>query len=284
MMTSQWATAPRTVVPDGSLVRGIPGKVVRAPPRSSSADMESREQSDGEPGWVLGIETSHAPGSVALGRGRELRAELFPPGLVHARELFPAIDRLFVAERLEREALSLVAVSIGPGSYTGIRIGAAAAKGIAWALSIPVLGVSTLEVIASNVTVDGEFAVVLDARRGACYGARFARKGESMVRLEVDRLVDPLAFIRSLPAGTALVGSGAGVLPGTAALPRLDAALDLPRAVGVVGIARARAARIARGEEPAPECYRDPHRLLPVYLRASEAEEKREARRSRGGE
>jgi len=224
---------------------------------------------------VLAIETSHNQGSVALLDGSGTPAEQpFSPGLVHGREIIPRIDELLVATALRRKDIDLVAVSAGPGSYTGIRIGVAAAKALAFGLGIPTLGVSTLEAIARNVLADGPFAVVLDARRERIYGAHFVREDGKLLRESADGLHFPQAFFEALPPGTPLVGVSVEAIPGAARFPRLATEWDMPRAGRVAAIAYdvVRAARA--GVRRLPAEFEHPHSLVPVYLRRSEAEEK----------
>ena len=241
-------------------------------------------------GILLTIETSHTPGSVALARcddtGVSVETITFPPGLVHAREALPAIERVVREAGIAPADLTHIGVSAGPGSYTGVRIGVAAAKTIAYATDAHVLGVSTLEVIAENVTTPGQFAVILDARRGACYGARFERDSHGELhRRSADTVTAPAEFLATLPSDTHLVGEGAATetekgLEGTATFPRHPVEWDLPRAESVVAATRRRWRAIEAGEEARPAELDDPHTLVPNYLRASEAEEQR-ARRER---
>ncbi|MCI0651764.1 MAG: tRNA (adenosine(37)-N6)-threonylcarbamoyltransferase complex dimerization subunit type 1 TsaB [Planctomycetes bacterium] len=235
---------------------------------------------------ILAIETSHAQGSVAVGERATSTPYLamFSPGLVHAREIMTTIDHAFAETKLPRSAIALVAVSAGPGSYTGVRIGVAAAKAIAYALRIPALALSTLEIIARNVTADGEFAVLLDARRGACYAARFARRAGALVRLTLDRVFAPDDFFSELPPSCALLGEGVAAFPaGAARFRRLPEEWDLPRADRALEAARGDWERIERAEEPPPAEFSNPHLLVPFYLRDTEAEEKAEARAPKGG-
>lgn len=231
---------------------------------------------------ILALETSHEQGSVAVG-ARELPLVVeFSPGLVHARELQVRIDEALVRAGLERAELGLIAVSAGPGSYTGVRIGVAAAKAMAWGLGIPVLGVSTLEVIAANVTEPGPFAVLLDARRASCYGAHFECREDSSgrtttVRLGPDRVCGPAAFLAELPAGRPLVGEGARSVPGTETFPRLAEEWGVAHARQVHALARVWWYEIIQGKRTAPEEFTDPHRLVPRYLRPSQAEERAQA-------
>ncbi|MCA8959433.1 MAG: tRNA (adenosine(37)-N6)-threonylcarbamoyltransferase complex dimerization subunit type 1 TsaB [Planctomycetes bacterium] len=245
---------------------------------------------------LLAIETSHARGSVAIGPvagSGEPSVELFPPGLVHARELHPAIDRLVRRRGLERTAITRIAVSQGPGSYTGIRVGVSAAKSLAWALTVggsscAAFGVSSLQAIGTGVarsfearssemrsseksdaqrpSLPFEFAVLVDARRGSCYAARFrCEPNATLARLEDDHLAPVDRYLERLPASCWLVGSGARTLPGVERFAHLEETLDCPDASSIfrLGIEFARP----------PE---DPHQLMPVYFRPSEAEERRD--------
>ncbi len=229
---------------------------------------------------LLAIETSHRQGSVALGPidGGECRVILFPPGLVHARELHPAIDRGVKEAGLDRTSIARIAVSHGPGSYTGIRVGVAAAKSLAWALGcgttpVGVGGISSLAAIAqtvigSNAIDDGqEFAVVVDARRGTCYAARFRRDARRVVRIDADHLAEVSSYFASLDPNTVLVGSGSRTLPGAEAFTLLDESLDSPDASSIFHLAI---------ELGSANDLSDPHALMPVYFRPSEAEERRQ--------
>jgi tRNA threonylcarbamoyladenosine biosynthesis protein TsaB len=228
-------------------------------------------------GGILAIETSQPRGSVAWSAapGATAVEEEFSIGLVHAREILPRIESLRARAGFSRGEIGAVAVSAGPGSFTGVRIGIAAAKALAWALGRPALAVSSLEVIARNCRSDGEVAVLLDARRGRAYGARFRRSGDALRRLSPDRSLPPEEFFRELPAETRLVGAGSRTLPGAAAFDRLPEACDTPRAAELGRVARERLDSIARGEAPAPVELEDVHRLVPFYLMRTGAEEAR---------
>ena len=121
---------------------------------------------------ILGIETSQARGSVAWAApGSDgtvsITELLFPVGLVHGREILPTIDALSERVPFDREEIGVVAVSVGPGSFTGARIGVAAAKALAWGLCARLLAVSSLEVIARGLLEterDGEPSPLLGAR------------------------------------------------------------------------------------------------------------------------
>ncbi|MFN0057677.1 MAG: tRNA (adenosine(37)-N6)-threonylcarbamoyltransferase complex dimerization subunit type 1 TsaB [Planctomycetota bacterium] len=235
-------------------------------------------------GIVLAIEASHGQGSVALAISETgaTHLELLSPGLVHGRELLPRIDRLCERVGLEPGDLELIAVGVGPGSFTGVRIGVSAAKALAWGLRIPVLGISSLAAIAQGVVAahvladETEFAVVCDARRGSIYGARFRQRTATAERVTPDALWPIDTFLASLPRDLPLVGAGARGLPGVERFPRLEPPqLDQPTAVQILSLAIRAHEHIRAGREPAPPEYQNPHRLVPNYLRELEAVEKR---------
>jgi len=117
---------------------------------------------------VLGIETSASIGTVALtdGGGRVLAECTFTSGLVHGVELLPAIDRVVAQSDINRASIDLIAVGRGPGSYTGVRVGIAAAKTLAWALGRPVVGVISLDAIAANASVGQAFSLPVHEQPG----------------------------------------------------------------------------------------------------------------------
>lgn len=111
----------------------------------------------------------------------------------HARAWVEAVDRLFHRSGASRDDVGAVNVGIGPGSYTGTRIGIAAARGMAYAGGAPVTGVCTLSAMAWGATSPGDVAVVaVDARRGAVYAATFRRTVDGL-----DVLVAPAKLDRS---------------------------------------------------------------------------------------
>jgi tRNA threonylcarbamoyladenosine biosynthesis protein TsaB len=207
---------------------------------------------------VLSIETSGPVGGVALLEGDAVLEErLFGKGMVHGRDLAPAVERLWAAHG---RALDLVAVDIGPGSYTGLRVGLAAAKGLCLALGVPILGVVSLDAMAEAAR--GQAPVlcpVLDAKWDQFYGAIYAPHRVSELLAE-----KPEEFARRVPADAVVFG---GALPKYAALfaPRrtLGAEFAQPRPSVV---ARLAARDFAAGRRD------DARTLVPLYLRKTEAE------------
>ena len=100
---------------------------------------------------ILGIETSAKACSAALCRDGELLAQSYErTGLTHSRTLLPMIENMLSNTETPKDAIDMVAVAQGPGSFTGIRIGISTAKGLCWGLDIPAVGVSTLEAMAQS--------------------------------------------------------------------------------------------------------------------------------------
>ena len=132
---------------------------------------------------ILSIETSTSICSVAIHEQGELLAlaEIMEPG-AHAEKLVSLVDAALKQANLRLVDLAAVAVSEGPGSYTGLRIGVSTAKGIAFALDIPLIGINTLQAMAASQSIaEGEYVVaVLDARRKEVYTQSF---GDSLQQL-----------------------------------------------------------------------------------------------------
>ncbi len=120
---------------------------------------------------VLGIETSHEQGSIGLCRDGQLLGEvLFSTELGPGERLLPAIDSLLSLQNIERDQIELIAVALGPGSFTSLRIGLAVGKGLAQALHIPLVGVPGMDAYVEKVSfLHGKICVVLPDRRDLVY-------------------------------------------------------------------------------------------------------------------
>lgn len=140
---------------------------------------------------ILALESSAVAASVALTEDEVLVAQAFQnSGLTHSRTLMPLCEDLLKNLDLTLADVDLIAVAAGPGSFTGLRIGVSAAKGLAWAAQKPCCGVSTLEAMAWTVAhMGGELCPVMDARRAQVYNARFAGVEGAPVRLTGDRAI-----------------------------------------------------------------------------------------------
>lgn len=164
----------------------------------------------------LGIDTSTSRGSLALARPGELLAEV--PLLErsqHARDLMERLHGLLEESRLRASDLRGVGVAVGPGSFTGVRIGMATAKGLAYALRIAAAGISTLEALARAAQrtqgwTSGAIGAALEAGRGEIYWAIFKTEEGVLSRLGEDRSCRPSSAIEGLPDNILIAGNAAG--------------------------------------------------------------------------
>ena len=231
---------------------------------------------------ILAFETSAKAASVALMDSGKLLGESYQnTGLTHSQTLMVMAEDLLKTCNVTVQDVEAVAVAAGPGSFTGVRIGVAAAKGFAWGAEIPCYGVSTLEAMARSLGVWNGFVVpAMDARRSQVYTAVFhAQKGE-LTRVEEDMAISLAELgekIKNFKEPVFLVGDGAILCYNT--LIDEVPGLVLPpehrmhqRAVGVALTAQMQAdsADPGNGAE-----------LTPNYLRLSQAERERLARENR---
>ena len=159
---------------------------------------------------TVAIETSTEVGSVAcVANARPVSERVFKEGLAHGRDLVVELDACIEAAGWAKADIELIAVSVGPGSYTGVRVGVAAAKALSYALSAPVSPVCSLDVVAENGprTAD-HLAIILDARRNQIYGAFYVNVGFSFFREEGPIVTSPEEFAARLPKPCFLLGEG----------------------------------------------------------------------------
>ena len=225
---------------------------------------------------LLAFETSAKAASVALFQGDKLLGESYQnTGLTHSQTLLVMAQDLLKQCGFTAQAVQAVAVANGPGSFTGVRIGAAAAKGFAWGGELPCYGVSTLEAMALSLGIwEGYVCPVMDARRNQVYNALFYVNRGSVERCCPDRAISLQELgeeLKILEKTVFLVGDGSNLCYNT--LSESVPALVLPpehrlhqRATGV-GLAAL--AQIRRGETG------DGASLTPNYLRLSQAERER---------
>ena len=157
---------------------------------------------------ILALETSAKAVSAAVAE-----AGYQDTGLTHSRTLMPIVEGILKNTNLTINDMDAIAVAVGPGSFTGIRIGIAAAKGLAFGADKPAIGVSTLAAMAGNVAFcDGLVICAMDARRQQIYNALFETKDGTLTRLTEDRAIalsDLLEEIKDDPRPKMILGDGA---------------------------------------------------------------------------
>ena len=226
---------------------------------------------------ILAFESSAKPASAALVKDGQLLSQYMQcSALTHSRTLLPMAEDMLKNAELRLSDVDLIAVAHGPGSFTGIRIGVATVKGLAWAAEKPCVGVSTLEAMAwHGRAVGGYICPVMDARRSQVYNALFKIEHGRPVRMTADRPIalDELSKeVTALNAPVFLVGDGAALCFEyfTAHGVPCVMAPDNLRWQDAWGVAMAAADKTPGNADE----------LLPVYLRLSQAERERQERLS----
>ena len=163
---------------------------------------------------ILALETSAKAVSAAVSEnGRILASGYQDTGLTHSRTLMPIVEHILKNTDLKLSDMDAIAVAVGPGSFTGIRIGVSAAKGLAFSVDKPAVGVSTLAAMARNVAfADGLIVCAMDARRSQVYNANFSAENGVLTRLTPDRaisLADLAEERKSFETPQIVVGDGA---------------------------------------------------------------------------
>lgn len=223
---------------------------------------------------LLAIETSSHVGSLALFEAdRLLTTQTFEHGLQNAARMLPLLDEMLKQQGLTPQQLGAIAVSQGPGSFTGLRLGVTLAKTLCFATGAKLLAVPSLEVIVQNAPAGAPHVMpVLDARRGQVFTALY-KGGDGKLAQQWPARLSPLAeALSQAPRPLAVLGEGltahAQEIPPDAAVQLLPECLWTPRAE-VVG--RLALQRLATGQTV------DPFTLTPIYLRKPEAQERMEA-------
>ena len=222
---------------------------------------------------VLALETSAKAVSAAVTEnGKVLCSGYQDTGLTHSRTLMPIVEAMLKNTGLTVQDCDAIAVAAGPGSFTGIRIGVSAAKGLAFALDKPAVGVSTLAAMARNAAFAGGLIVcAMDARRQQVYNALFAAEDGVLTRLTPDRavsLADLAEELRGDPRPKTVVGDGAAMCADFLEAAGVPCRLAPPHLVmqNAMSVALEAEALAARGGLVSAQD------LAPVYLRPPQAE------------
>ena len=226
---------------------------------------------------ILALDTSSAACSAALSEnGKILGETVMNSALTHSQTIMPAAESLLEREKLRPSDIDLVAVVAGPGSFTGVRIGVCAAKGLCQAINKPCVSVDALEAIAEGAAYEGLICPILDARREQVYTALFRRENGILSRVSEDAALPLSELLGSLPEGEKVYFTGDGLNTYEQAIAQRlgERALIAPMHVRVLRAASA--CFIAERSEPS-----DATLLTPIYLRASQAERERAERLTR---
>lgn len=223
---------------------------------------------------ILSFESSAKAASAALVRDGALVSQYTQcSALTHSRTLLPMAEDLLKNAETTLDAVDVLAVAHGPGSFTGIRIGVSAVKGLAWAADKPCVGVSTLETLAWNlVACPGLICPVMNARRSQVYTALFRSEGGTLTRLLPDDALS-LAKLEKILAGynepVRLCGDGYGIAREALKSVTIPETPDRWRHASAYSVAYAALAAYRRGG------YTDDAGLKVTYLRPSQAERER---------
>lgn len=229
---------------------------------------------------ILAVDTSAKPVSCALIKdGRILGSYYSHSGLTHSQTLMPMVDHLLSVSAVTVDQLDAVAVNAGPGSFTGVRIGVSAVKGLAFTRDLPCISVSTLESMAENIAASNDTVVcgVMDARCSQVYTATFQKKDGMPVRLTEDMAmtIDELGDrLRVLDKTVILVGDGSEIC-----YDRLKETVpNLLLAPAAVRFQSAASTAVVAERKFAAGDVTTASELLPVYLRLPQAERELNAR------
>lgn len=222
---------------------------------------------------IVAIETSGRRGSVALALGPALVAESgFSTEREHAGELLTTLDGLSRDAGWRSDTIDQCHVSIGPGSFTGLRVAVTFARHLAMATGARVCAVPTLDVIAENVAAAGgplpRLAVILDAKRGQVFAATYEAAAGAYTRTVAPQLVASQRFFAELPQPAAVIGEGIDYhreVIDASGVEVLDRSLWWPRAAHVHRLGW----RLAMEGK-----FTAARQLVPFYIRRPEAEER----------
>lgn len=221
---------------------------------------------------ILGIETATLAVGCALGGQEGVLASFHAAhGRYHTEVLTPAIDSMCTYARIDLKEVSCVAVDVGPGLFTGLRVGVATAKAMAFALRVPMIGFSSLDLLAFPVRWSSRCIVpVIDGRRGEIFWAQYRQVSGGVQRLTEPRVSTPEELVAELQAS-----GKAALLVGDGALRYASAFADVANAeLGTVGNAYPTASALVELAQPRAlkEEFVQPSELAPLYLRKSDAE------------
>ncbi|MCH8156894.1 MAG: tRNA (adenosine(37)-N6)-threonylcarbamoyltransferase complex dimerization subunit type 1 TsaB [Nitrospinae bacterium] len=220
---------------------------------------------------ILGIDSSIPQGSVALLENEHLLGQAnIKENSTYSDQILRLVDRVLEESETDLEAVDGFCLTLGPGSFTGLRVGVSLLKGLVLATEKPFVGVDTLEAVALlGSPTENQICAILDARKKELYSARFRLNGEALERLSPDRAIRPEQLCREIIEPTVFVGSGLDTY-GDFLASRLGKFFLTPPEKNVLTVA-ACAIRLIEKRFDAEKCF-DLGALNIKYVRKSEAE------------
>lgn len=228
---------------------------------------------------ILAIDTTSPYCGVALFRGNTCLGEInINGGNTHSVVLMPAIDTLLKGANIKITDIDLFAVTAGPGSFTGVRIGVSTVKGLAMGMNKPVICLSTLRCIAENLSgFSGILCPVMDARRGQFYNALFTCEDGRIERITEDRLIEGDKLdkeLKNLGRVVYLTGDGYTLAHKILTYEKVKDTPNLLIAPNAASVARVGLEEYINN----PSNAKSDLEASPIYLRASQAERERKER------
>ena len=231
---------------------------------------------------ILALDSSASPASAALLEDGKILSEFYiNTKQTHSQTLMPMAEAVLRLSAKTLDDVDCLAVSAGPGSFTGVRIGVSCVKGLAMARNIPCAGVSTLRAMAENARgLDGIVCAVMDARCGQVYNALFRVENGEIERLCADRALpisELYAECKAYGDKLLLVGDGAALCHKT--FSAFGARLLQPQQQfqRASGVAIAAQEQLCAGQTVTPDA------LMPIYLRLPQAERELKKKQESGG-
>ena len=226
---------------------------------------------------ILALDSSAAPASAALLEDGKILSEFYiNTKQTHSQTLKPMVESVLKLTNKTLDDVTCMAVSAGPGSFTGVRIGVSCVKGLSMTRNIPCAGVSTLRAMAENARqLTGIVCAVMDARCGQVYNALFRAEGGTLTRLCDDRalpIAELLEECKTFTEKIYLVGDGAELCYKTFAAIRAELLQPQLRFQRASGVAMAAQEMVENGQTVTPDA------LMPIYLRLPQAERELKAK------
>lgn len=220
---------------------------------------------------IIALETATMTGSIAVVDEERVISEIsLNINATYSEKLMIAIEQLLALSGLTIDDMDGIAVSIGPGSFTGLRIGLSAAKGLSYASGKPLIAIPTIDALALNMPFSNRLVCpILDARKGEVYTALYRPNGQFSQKLTDDMVVIPSKLIEMIKEETVFLGEGVYAYGAlfkeqlTGLYHEAPVPLRTPKASNVAMLAME---RLKKGEAD------DPFSLVPRYIRKSEAE------------